>query len=75
MACQIKNNDITYSRVHQVVTEFKIPLKAGPVKWMKNQSVIGKKYIKAKRGSPLHQGTTLSCPSVRNWTNKSVKFK
>lgn len=54
--------------MYQVVTKFKIPLKAGPVKWMKNQSVIGKN-IKTKRGSPLRQGTTLSCPSVRNWTN------
>lgn len=35
--------------MYQVVTEFKIPLKAGPVKWMKNhQSVIGKKTLKQR---------------------------
>lgn len=50
MACQIQNTEVRYSRtVYQVVTEFKIPLKAGPVKWMKNhQSVIGKKTLKQR---------------------------
>lgn len=62
--------------MYQVVAEFKIPLKAGPVKWMKNhQSVIEKKTLKQRGVSPLWQGTTLSCPTERNWNKYNLQNK